>query len=107
MWIGAQLTLALEALHALRTLHRDVKPSNVLLRRDGYLVLTDFGLCAPLGRNGGGGGGGGGGDGAGAPPPPSSRTGTRGYWAPEVVRRELQTPCIDWSSLGVTLTCNL
>ena len=47
-WLGAQLFLGLEALHAMRVLHRDVKPSNVLMRHDGYISLTDFGLCAQL-----------------------------------------------------------
>ena len=42
-WVGAQLTLALCALHTLGFIHRDLKPNNVLVRADGYLVLSDFG----------------------------------------------------------------
>ncbi|MER6410162.1 serine/threonine-protein kinase [Streptomyces humidus] len=44
--LGLQVLDALEAVHAAGTLHRDVKPANVLLRRDGRAVLTDFGIAA-------------------------------------------------------------
>ncbi|MFI1734234.1 serine/threonine-protein kinase [Streptomyces acidicola] len=44
--LGLQLLDALEAVHAAGTLHRDVKPANVLLRPNGSAVLTDFGIAA-------------------------------------------------------------
>ncbi|UIX28801.1 serine/threonine-protein kinase [Streptomyces sp. GQFP] len=44
--LGLQLLDALEAVHNAGTLHRDVKPANVLLRPDGSAVLTDFGIAA-------------------------------------------------------------
>ncbi|KAL3076570.1 hypothetical protein niasHS_014475 [Heterodera schachtii] len=41
----AELFLALEHIHALDVIHRDVKPENILLREDGHILLSDFG-CA-------------------------------------------------------------
>jgi protein-serine/threonine kinase len=44
---AAEVLLALEYLHALGFVYRDLKPENVLLRGNGHVVLSDFDLALP------------------------------------------------------------
>ena len=44
----AEMVLAIDSLHQLRYVHRDIKPDNVLLDRQGHIVLADFGSCLRL-----------------------------------------------------------
>jgi len=41
----AETVLAVESVHALDYIHRDLKPDNLLIGRDGHVKLSDFGLC--------------------------------------------------------------
>ncbi|MFG2330872.1 serine/threonine-protein kinase [Streptomyces sp. NPDC048604] len=88
--LGRQVLSALRAAHAAGIQHRDVKPANVLLRREGGAVLTDFGIAAF--------------DGA------TSRLTSTGdligspeFIAPERVRGEEGNPASDLWSLGMLL----
>ncbi|KAJ1971095.1 hypothetical protein H4R35_005469 [Dimargaris xerosporica] len=84
----AELVLALEHLHALGIIYRDLKPENCLIDRDGHTVLTDFGLSKlGLPRDG----------------KTSTFCGTIEYMAPEVLDEEPYDQSVDWWSLGILL----
>ncbi|MFJ3588400.1 serine/threonine-protein kinase [Streptomyces sp. NPDC090231] len=87
--IGLHVLGALRAAHSAGVLHRDVKPGNVLLARDGRVLLTDFGIAAIEGDS------------------TITRTGelvgSIDYLAPERVRGGDPGPASDLWSLGATL----
>ncbi|WP_369369777.1 serine/threonine-protein kinase [Promicromonospora sp. Populi] len=87
---GAQLAGGLEAVHAHRVLHRDVKPANVLVTGDGFAKLADFGISRPLHNEE-------------TVTATGALTGTPGYLAPEVAKGGRFTETADVWSLGATL----
>lgn len=83
----AELTLALDELHAHSVVYRDLKPENILLDGEGHVKLVDFGLAkegvsdAAMGA--------------------SSLCGTPEYLSPEVLDRQGHGTAVDWWNLGM------
>jgi serine/threonine-protein kinase len=86
----ADAASALAVAHELGIIHRDIKPTNLMLARNGRCKVTDFGLVRLDDPN-----------------DPFQFThkavGSPLFMAPEVIRRQEQTPAIDVYSLGATL----
>lgn len=81
----AEITLAINYLHSIGVIYRDLKPENLLVGEDGHIKLTDFGLSKDLTLQN----------------MTNTFCGTSEYLAPEIIKREPYDYMIDWWSLGV------
>jgi tetratricopeptide (TPR) repeat protein len=84
-----QLVAGVLALHRHHVVHRDLKPTNLLIRSDGHLVILDFGLVAKL-------------ESADRPGVVSRFNGTPAYAAPEQATA-FGTTASDWYAVGTML----
>jgi serine/threonine protein kinase len=80
----AQIILALEHLHSLGIVYRDLKPENLLLDDDGNILLTDFGLAKMVLQT-------------------NSFCGTPDYIPPEIIENKEYTRSVDWWQLGILI----
>ena len=87
--IGRQVAMALHHAHERGVVHRDVKPSNIILTPDGRAQLLDFGLAM--------------GQGSAAVTRSGAQPGTIAYMSPEQIRGEAVDARTDIYSLGATL----
>ncbi len=86
---AAEIVLALEYIHQLDIVYRDLKPENVLLDARGHVRLTDFGLSKEGISSSSSGA--------------YSFCGTPEYLAPEILNRQGHGRAVDWWSLGALL----
>ena len=80
----AQLSSALEYAHQRGIIHRDVNPSNIIVRPSDQVKILDFGLACPIGTE------------------DFANTGTAHYMAPEQINGEPLDPRTDIYALGIT-----
>jgi len=87
--LGTRIAGALAAVHAQGVVHRDVKPGNLLVARDGQVKLADFGIASLADAS--------------ALTVTGTTLGTAAYMAPEQLEHHQVSPAADIWALGIVL----
>ena len=87
--ITAETARALHAAHQRGIVHRDVKPGNVMINREGQVKVTDFGIARAIAEA--------------QMTLPGTTLGSVHYFSPEQARGEQASPSSDIYSLGIVL----
>ncbi|XP_073351158.1 rhodopsin kinase grk7-b [Pagrus major] len=87
VYYTAQITTGILHLHSMDIVYRDMKPENVLLDAKGQCRLSDLGLAVELPKG----------------KMICQKAGTTGYMAPEILRQESYSTCVDWWALGCSV----
>jgi eukaryotic-like serine/threonine-protein kinase len=87
--LAGQAARAIAAAHGRGFVHRDIKPGNVLVTREGQVKVADFGIARAIAET--------------ALTLPGTTLGSVHYFSPEQARGETTTPASDIYSLGIVL----
>ncbi|XP_056396391.1 protein kinase C delta type-like [Hyla sarda] len=85
----AEIACGLQFLHRQNIVHRDIKPDNIMLDKDGHIRIIDLGVAQ---------------DGVTFSNKIQGVTGTLPYMAPEVLQRKDYYAAVDWWSLGIVVS---
>ncbi|KDR13365.1 probable serine/threonine-protein kinase DDB_G0288795 isoform X4 [Zootermopsis nevadensis] len=84
----AEIILAVEKLHEMGVIHRDLKPDNILMDSSGHIAIADYGLCKEIPHHG-------------KDKRAYTVCGTNLYMAPEVIKGMGYSKAVDWWSTGI------